>query len=234
MQRSANESASRKPRQGTARQPQNGINRDVLRIEKHSYPDPKPGITAPLNSCSNAAATTSVKVLSVSSPSALTMASGVRERCRVVYAMSTASKSMPEECSVARQGLPSRRNDQLRQSGLDRQRRNVAATSTCACTLERSLAASKRRFSGIMSLFAGSCTHCNDSGIVIAAPAQGKKETRHSICSSLQQRLLLHSRFRPAQRKCVVLCASLTARRAADVGSSRGPSGDEKQLRFVQ
>jgi len=38
----------------------------------------------------------------------------------------------------------------------------------------------------------------------------------------------------PAHRKCVVLCASLTASRAAHVGSRRGPSGDEKQFRFVQ
>jgi hypothetical protein len=32
----------------------------------------------------------------------------------------------------------------------------------------------------------------------------------------------------------VVLCASFTAKRAADVGSRRGPSGEEKQFRFVQ
>lgn len=41
-------------------------------------------------------------------------------------------------------------------------------------------------------------------------------------------------KYRPAHRKCVVLCASLTASRAADVGSRRGPSGDEKQFRLVQ
>ena len=49
-----------------------------------THPEPKPGMTAPLKSCSKEDATTSVRVLSVSSPCAFTIARGVRERMSVV------------------------------------------------------------------------------------------------------------------------------------------------------
>mmetsp|Transcript_23573 Transcript_23573/g.54206 ORF Transcript_23573/g.54206 Transcript_23573/m.54206 type:complete len:242 (-) Transcript_23573:3-728(-) len=165
------------------------------------------GTTAPRKSVSYALATSSMSVLSVSSPRPLTTARGMRSFLIAAYASSTAAKSIPEDSSVARHGLPSFRNDHERESGLERHIRSAEASSTCDWTAERIEGSPSRRFSGTTSLLAGVSTHWSDCGIVIAAPAQ---------------------------RKCVVDCASFTASIAAHVGSRRGPSNAEKQFLLVQ